>query len=331
MKKNKKLQILVPQYKESEIILSKLLDSIELQQNINMKDIGVIIVNDGSDIILNDLFFKKYSFDIDYFLNKHEGVSGTRNKCLDRATADYVMFCDADDMFFNMCGLWMIFREIDNGYFDCLTSIFLEESHINNGVTYLKKEKDSTFVHGKVYRRKFLIDNKIRWNNKLTIHEDSFFNILCLKLSKELRYIENPFYLWKWRDDSVCRKDPKYMLKTYPNLLDSSEALVDEFIKRDKLDFAKTYLTNMFFKTYFDMNKREWNLKENELYKKITEKRFSEYYLKFKKLYDATSIKVKSEIIKRLKNKMFDEGLLMEGVTLNNWLNHIEKLGCKTE
>ena len=46
-----RLQILVPQYDETDEIVKPLLDSIALQQNIDFKDIGVIIVNDGSDII----------------------------------------------------------------------------------------------------------------------------------------------------------------------------------------------------------------------------------------------------------------------------------------
>ena len=43
----KKLQILIPQYKEDESIIKPLLDSIEVQQNVDLaNDIGVIIVND---------------------------------------------------------------------------------------------------------------------------------------------------------------------------------------------------------------------------------------------------------------------------------------------
>jgi len=54
-------------------------------------------------------------------------VSATRNYCLDKATADYVMFCDADDMFYNMCGLYLIFKEINIG-FEVLLSVFTEET-----------------------------------------------------------------------------------------------------------------------------------------------------------------------------------------------------------
>jgi hypothetical protein len=85
------------------------------------------------------------------------------------------MFCDADDMFFNACGLWMIFREIKTG-FDTLTSKFIEAGKTPEGaITYINHENDGTFVHGKVHRRQYLIDNDIRWDPKITIHEDSYF------------------------------------------------------------------------------------------------------------------------------------------------------------
>jgi hypothetical protein len=95
------------------------------------------------------------------------------------------MFCDADDMFYNACGLWIIFREFENGGFDSLVSLFIEETRMpgTNEVMYINHENDSTFVHGKVHRRQYLIDKKIRWNDNLTIHEDSFFNIQCQNLS----------------------------------------------------------------------------------------------------------------------------------------------------
>jgi glycosyltransferase involved in cell wall biosynthesis len=126
--KPKKLQILVPQYKETKEVLKSLLDSIALQQGIDFNDIGVVIVNDGyPKSKLSDKFLKSYPFKIDYHMAKdHLGVSATRNACLDHATADYVMFCDADDMFFSMVGLNIIFVEMDKG-FNSLTTKFYEE------------------------------------------------------------------------------------------------------------------------------------------------------------------------------------------------------------
>lgn len=321
-----KLQILVPQYEETDEIVKPLLDSIEIQQNVDLKnDVGVIIVNDGTDVRLSEELLGRYTYPIEYHLAEHGGVSATRNKCLDLATADYVMFCDADDMFFNACGLYIVFREIENGCFDSLVSAFVEETR--NPETkeplYINHDMDTTFVHGKIHRRQYLLDNNIRWNDNLTIHEDSYFNCLCQRLAKELKYSQTAFYLWKWRDASVCRHDPKYILKTYNNMLDSNTALVKEFIKRDREQDAQFYAVSMIFDAYFTMNKREWIDQENREYRHATEKRFKQYYVEFEHLFKGIDEMTKNQIIVGIKNRMFSEGLMMESVTFDDWIRSV--------
>ena len=325
-----KLQILIPQYKETDEVVKPLLDSIAIQQNVDLKnEVGVIIANDGSDVLLSDELLGSYPFDVTYIMAPHQGVSATRNACLDAATADYVMFCDADDMFSNVCGLWIIFREIENGGFDSLVSVFLEESRIPNTkeVTYINHEMDATFVHGKVHRRQYLLDNKIRWNPNLTIHEDSFFNIQCQNLSKNVKYCPTPFYLWKWRDDSVCRHDPKYILKTYRNMIDSNDALIDEFLKRGVQDKAMFYTAFMIFDAYYCMNKPEWINQENKDYRDSTEKRFAAYFKKRKDLWNSVIPSDKMAISNQVRSRSVMEGMQMEAITIDAWLKHIEKLG----
>lgn len=322
-----KLQILVPTYKETDEIVKPLLDSVALQQNVNLKeDVGVIITNDGTDVFLSDELLSSYPFKIEYYKDEHRGVSGTRNACLDRATADYVMFCDADDMFYQMCGLYIVFREIDqNGGFDALMSAFLEETR--NPQTkeplYVTHNQDSTFVHGKIYRREYLIENNIRFNPTLTIHEDSYFNCLAQRLTDNSKWCQVPFYLWKWRDDSVCRHDPKYILKTYNNMLDSNTALVTEFIKRNCINDAQFFATSMIYDAYFTMNKDEWINQENGEYRRATEKRFKEYYVTFKEYFEAITAPMKAQIVMGIKNRMFQEGLLMESITFDDWIKHV--------
>ena len=324
-----KLQILVPQYKETEQIIKPLLDSIEVQQNVDLvNDVGVIIVNDGTNIHLSQEFLNRYSFPIEYHLTEHSGVSATRNKCLDYATADYVMFCDADDMFYNACGLYIIFREIENGGFDSLVSVFIEESRdsITKEPIYINHDMDSTFVHGKVHNRKFLLKNNIRWNENLTIHEDSYFNCLCQRLAKELKYSQTSFYLWRWRDNSVCRHDPKYILKTYNNMLDSSDALVQQFLDRGHKENAIYYSVGMIYDAYFTMNKNEWLNQENKEYRHATERRFKEYWLKYKYLHDSIPDDIKTQVIMGIKNRMYAEGMILETLTFNDWIKQVEEI-----
>ena len=323
-----KLQILIPQYQETDEIIKPLLDSIEIQQNVDLKnDVGVVIVNDGTDVRLSDKLLNSYTYQIEYHRAEHGGVSATRNKCLDYATADYVMFCDADDMFYNACGLYIVFREINMGGFDSLVSAFIEESRdpVTKEPVYINHDMDTTFVHGKVHRRQYLLDKSIRWNDALTIHEDSYFNCLCQRLAGELKYSQTSFYLWRWRDDSVCRHDSKYILKTYNNMLDSNTALVNEFIKRGRMQDAQYYATSMIYDAYFTMNKREWIDQENKQYRCSTEKRFKEYYVTFKSLFDNIPEEAKNQIIVGIKNRMFGEGLMMESITFDDWIKSVMK------
>lgn len=321
------LDILIPQYKETEEIVRPLLDSLKIQQGINFDDLGVIIVNDGSDVFLSEDFLKSYPFKVKYIKAEHQGVSATRQRALDESKADYVMFCDADDMFCSVLGLWVIFREMQTG-FDTFVSAFYEQTKIpdTDDLTFITREMDSTFVHGKVHKRKYLIEQNIRWNPNLTIHEDSYFNILCQKCTPQVRYCATPFYLWKWRDESVCRSDFKYILKTYNNMLDSSTALISNLLNRGKYQDAQFYATSMVYDAYFTMNKDEWINQENKEYRDATEKRFAEYYKQFKFMTTSVPKEVKAAILQGLRNRFYQEGMLLETTTFETWIKHIESL-----
>ena len=190
-----KLQILVPHYKEEWEEIKPLLDSIAIQQAVDFDDIGVIIASDGPEsTVLSKENFAQYQFKIKYIIaDKHIGVSATRNLALDNAKAEYVMFCDADDMFLTVNAIYTILQLIETQDFDTLVSCFMEEQKTRdiqekmvNGskileatfgpgyaasklpeFIYLPHEVDSTFVHGKVHRRKYLLKNNIRFNDIL--------------------------------------------------------------------------------------------------------------------------------------------------------------------
>ncbi len=324
-----KLDILVPMYNEEKEVIKPLLDSIAIQQNVDFNNINVIICVDGGATEIPEDFISNYPFTIEVHHEPHRGVSATRNACLDYSKADYVMFCDCDDMFCNICGLWIIFREMNmpDG-FDSMVSVFIEETRNpeTHEVLYINHEMDSTFVHGKIHRRQYLLDKNIRWNDKLTIHEDSYFNILCQNLSTNVKHCPMPFYLWKWRDDSVCRHDPKYILKTYNNMLDSNDALVDEFLSRGMSDKAMFYSVMIIFDAYYLMNKEEWKNQENQEYRYKTEKRFAQYFKKHKSKWDTMPINDKMMISNQVRSRSVMEGMRMEAITIDDWLEHILKL-----
>jgi len=264
---------------------------------------------------------------------EHGGVSAARNYCLDHCDGKYVMFMDADDMLYNMCGFWIIFREIDNGGFDSLMSAFTEETRNpqTKEVVYINHDQDSTFVHGKIHKREFLIKNKIRWNDDLTIHEDSFFNCLCQRIASQkpngMKYCQTPFYLWRWRDNSVCRHDPLYLNRTMRNMVWSNTALVEEFLKRGMEKEAQFYAYSMLTDLYYSLCcDRWWDTEEGHSYLLPTEIECKKYWKKFKYLYDKVSKEEALQITAGIRQRFFGEGLLHEKITFEDWIKHIESL-----
>lgn len=323
------LDILVPRHKEDFSVLKPLLDSIAVQQCVDFSKIGVIVVDDGGESQLDEGLFKPYPFRTKYLKAPRRGVSATRNECLKASKADYVMFCDADDMFANACGLWIVAREMDSeDGFDALVSNFIEETRTpdTKEPVFVNHEMDSTFVHGKVFRRKYLTKNRIRFNPKLTIHEDSFFNILAQNCSQNVKYCQTPFYLWKWRDESVCRHDPKYILKTYNNMVDSNTALIKEFKARGMAEKAKYFICFMVFDAYYTMCKPEWKNQENQEYRRATELRFKKYYGEFKADWDSVSDQDKMAVSNAVRNRSVQEGMQMENITIEDWLKRVRSL-----
>ena len=321
-----KLQILVPQYNETDEVVKNLLDSIALQQNVPFDEIGVIICNDGSDTYLSLDFLSSYPFAIEYHYEPHRGISGTRNACLDYSTAEYVMFCDADDMFLNMCGLYVVFMEMEKG-FDTLVSAFVEEARAKDTgeVIYVTKEFDMTFVHGKVHRRQYLIGENIRFKDELVCNEDSYFTVLTQKLTDDVKHIKTPFYLWKWRDNSVCR-EPNHRLKTYNYMIDGNDYLVMELYDRDKINDAVYFVCHMVYSVYYMLQKPEWLDPENKGYRDAFERRFAEYFAKMHNLWDALVPNEKAEISNKLREKAIAEGMTEETITLHDWLEHIKEI-----
>ena len=109
-------------------------------------------------------------------------------------------------------------------------------------------------------------------------------------------------------------------------MLDSSDALVSQFIQRRRKEDAQFYAVGMIYDAYYTMNKDEWLNQENKEYRDATERRFRDYWFKFKSLHDGIPQDVKAQIIMGVKNRMYMEGLLMETQTFNEWIKQIEEM-----
>lgn len=262
-----KLQILIPQYNETEQKIKLLLDSIQIQQGVNLaEDFGIIIVNDGSSTFLSKKFLAQYSFPIEYHKDEHRGIAGTRNALLNYAQADYVMFCDADDMFATAVAIYSILRSINEGGFDELISYFYNEAYINNVLLFNENTRIiHPFIHGKVYNREYLIKNNIKFNTAVNYHEDVYFSFLAHSCASTVKLLQQYAYIWKANPNSITHSD-NFSIKNYTDSLKSIELVCDELIARGKKNDASFYYTCCLYNSYFFMHQPSWLAQKTSFY-----------------------------------------------------------------
>jgi hypothetical protein len=109
-------------------------------------------------------------------------------------------------------------------------------------------------------------------------------------------------------------------------MLDSNDALVQQFLNRKRKQDAQFYAVNMIYDAYFTMNKDEWLNQENHEYRDATEKRFAQYWKKYKYLHEEIDKTIKAQVIMGIKNRMYAEGMVLETQTFNDWIKKVESL-----
>jgi glycosyltransferase involved in cell wall biosynthesis len=199
-----KITLIIPIY-NTFVFLERCLRSIKTQ---NFKDFEVLLINDGStdssesfceDFIKNDKRF--------ILKNKmNGGLSSARNYGLKYALGDYISFVDSDDY-------------IDENYCKILYNIASSKNLdvLNFGLTYVKEgtkenrfsvlpknrlipklelielikfastNKMLWFAWSNFYKREFLIENNIMFNENVLLGEDSLFNLECFYNSIQLQ------------------------------------------------------------------------------------------------------------------------------------------------
>lgn len=339
----KKLSILVPHYNEDESVIKPLLDSVAFQQNIDFNDIEVVICDDGDDAYeLSEEFLDSYHFDIQYHREPKGGVSQMRNKAFEYSTGEYVAWCDCDDQYYHCLAFWFILKETTtpmqvpiNGVnttvygFDAMKSCFLEEGrNPQTGETYFLDRKDGLqFVHGSVYKSQFLRDNGIKFFEDCYIHEDHVLFAQVNACTTKIKWCAVPFYLWKWRDNSVCRRSPNYIKETYTDLIKSTDRLIDWFKSKSKFDNARQAVVNIVYDCYYNvMCHPSWSEIGTQEYREKAEKRFAEFYRKHKTLWDECPDQVKMQVSNGIRQRVVMQGMLQEKVTLEDFLNRMENL-----
>lgn len=258
---NYKISVIVATYNSGDF-LNELLDSIK-SQSLGFEDIEVIFVDDLSndsytlDLLRN--FDKKYSNVSVVFLDENSGFPGTsRNKGLDLASGEYVIFADHDDTY-NSDAFEVMYNKIASENADFLITNYnkvysdktIKEKTVFNGENIVVdnfKEDLRLFDIGpsiwtKLFKKDFLVENNIRFLEGM-LAEDMYVYIYALFKSRKTVYLDD-FYSYNYsiRDvegnkSTIHLRNKKYlasMIKGYEKI----DALLIN------LDFEE-YFSNIF-------------------------------------------------------------------------------------
>lgn len=222
MKELPKISVIIPM-RDTEKYIAECLDSIMSQTYPNLE---IIVVDDGSTD--NSVLIAK-SYKVKVIQQKKMGVSVARNTGIDMATGEYLHFIDADDKLLNkdfyenvMAGIGnadiAIVGVVDEKYGDKPVENFksVKIYHSKQSKINISKVARRPAVWRFIFRRDFLIKNKLRFEPGRVTSQDVMFTIPAVFYAKAIATIPNAFY-WYRRAPLGAMRDPARALAREQN------------------------------------------------------------------------------------------------------------------
>lgn len=206
-----KLSIIIPVYNGEKYIndcLKTILDN-------NSNDFEVIVVNDGSKDKTKEIIEEINDKRIKLYNNENHGVSYSRNFGLKKASGEYIMFVDADDL---LCNNWneIVIDNIKGDF-----SIFSKENLSSKKIVLIKQicgvNNDGIIIAGpvsKVYKRELINNYKIEFNEDIINGEDMLFNLNFVKVAKNINIIKQSFYKYRINFGSATKSFNEKILQS---------------------------------------------------------------------------------------------------------------------
>lgn len=248
------LSIIIPAYNVADY-LPKCLDSILSQ---NCDDVEVICINDGSTdntgCILSEL--ESTYTNVVAVNQANAGMSASRNKGLDIAKGEYVMFVDSDD-WLEPESLNVLLATVsgeDVVEFQCRK--FYEEqsryseseehdwNRTSTGWDYFNQtrlvSRDIHFVciWQRLYRREFLLKNNLRFEESVRRAEDDLFTTMVMWHAQSVKTCPVLVYNYRVRSNSITTT---VSIDRWYDSIRVQEILADFFVDKVEADMSVMY------------------------------------------------------------------------------------------
>ena len=203
--KDNKIDVIIPAYKAQKTLL-RTLSSIAAQSILD--DVSVTIVNDccpNGDYQFYVDMFSPYMDIREIKLEKNGGPGVARQYGIDHTDHEFFTCIDADDTFAGAIALETLREGIKaSEVIKCCSGTFLQLGE--NLQQIVPHMNDMVWMFGKLYRREFIKQYKIHFN-ETRANEDTGFNtwvrLLCTHDQEQIRYLQEVVYYWHNKKDSI--------------------------------------------------------------------------------------------------------------------------------
>ena len=314
------IDIIIPCY-NSHKTLKNTLFSILYQANVS--NLNVYLIDDCSDVDYTEEVnaFKDF-FNIKQIrLEKNSGPGTARKIGLKESKSPYVTFIDSDDSYASPVSLLLLYDAIISDDYDLVISKTYEETKSR----IIEKKHNTIWVHGKLYKRKFLDDNNITFNDSRANEDNGFNQLVCL-LNPRIKYIDYYTYIWRYNDVSITRNnDHDY---SYSGLAGYAYNMYWALDNAYNCNFNKTKFVELSFAVFMALYFYYVIYHDKDTVEELAEYA-SKIYKLHKKLY--LSEERRQELIERqfdivYRNKSNRKNLLNPCMTLSDFIKKVEAM-----
>ena len=256
-----KLSVIIPVYNKSIEKLKRCFDSARFP---NVDEFEVIIVDDGSNLETG-LFCRDYAknnYHFQYYYQKNKGVSSARNTGLGFAKGKYITFLDADDeLIGRSIDENLLIGEKDILFFDYelhesnqiqqieLFPEVFENTALGKMCVFSAYEDQINTSWGKLYRRAFLKEKQILFDESMVVAEDAEFVLKALVTASSVDYIRSHLYRYYHTFSTSDLRLVKFRNRIIENqmqLLNIRMELLASFVKRHHFDSCEKMRLTLF-------------------------------------------------------------------------------------
>lgn len=207
---NNKIDVIIPAYNVPDKILSRCLASIAMQECID--DVEVTIVDDASTEENYKAVIKNFEPMMKINLLRMEvngGPGVARQYGLDHTSNGLITFVDSDDTFANAFALTILREKLQDENIVISSGYIVEECCHDSKRYFSTIFENDTWIFGKIFKRKFIDKNDIKFHPTSRANEDVGFNKLCSFClnGPQTAFSTDAVYCWHYNNNSITRSN----------------------------------------------------------------------------------------------------------------------------